>query len=391
MRNDPLRAIDIFYDSIGDSFDADRALQAYSIATDDSGVALANVSAMNGNASTVDRHQNFWTYNAPPVSVAAFGEQLGNSNDITLQHFRRLQIQKPVFFTSLIPHDNPRAHAMIQELSQPWGIHSEVMSILGRDGAQGSFCVALRHAGQAEFDADAFTKMGILNRHLNRAMTLQNRLDAFELAVGRASGALDLIDMGLVLYDHAARPVLVNKFAHRLFADQDGLLFDRKGVVAQNRDAHQKLNDILQKLHSYNSAQTLGAGDTMQVPRPSGKKPYSVMAIPLNGYRKHGTENVDVALFICDPDMQDDKAIKVFAASYRLTPSETALTRNLVQGGNLSEFAEMRGISRNTAKWHLQTIFGKTGTSRQHELVSLVLRTAIGAGFPKTVDHQRTT
>ncbi|MEE9453218.1 MAG: helix-turn-helix transcriptional regulator [Paracoccaceae bacterium] len=53
-----------------------------------------------------------------------------------------------------------------------------------------------------------------------------------------------------------------------------------------------------------------------------------------------------------------------------------------MQGGGLSEFAEMRGISRNTAKWHLQAIFGKTDTSRQHELVSLVLRTAIEAGFP---------
>ncbi len=59
---------------------------------------------------------------------------------------------------------------------------------------------------------------------------------------------------------------------------------------------------------------------------------------------------------------------------YSLTPAEMRLTAHLVNGGTIASYAKAHGISRNTARNQLQAAYCKTGTHRQAELVSLLLK-----------------
>ncbi len=59
---------------------------------------------------------------------------------------------------------------------------------------------------------------------------------------------------------------------------------------------------------------------------------------------------------------------------YGLTPSEARLSSLLVQGKNLKEAAYELKITMNTVRTHLKRVFSKTDTSRQGELVALLLR-----------------
>jgi DNA-binding CsgD family transcriptional regulator len=56
-----------------------------------------------------------------------------------------------------------------------------------------------------------------------------------------------------------------------------------------------------------------------------------------------------------------------------LTPAEARLALELLQGHRLTEAARRLGISRNTAKTHLQRVFEKTGVTRQSELMRLLM------------------
>lgn len=62
----------------------------------------------------------------------------------------------------------------------------------------------------------------------------------------------------------------------------------------------------------------------------------------------------------------------VMAALYRLTPGEAALVKALTDGTTMEAFAEVRRISLATAKTQLQSVFAKTGTRRQSDLMRLV-------------------
>jgi len=61
-------------------------------------------------------------------------------------------------------------------------------------------------------------------------------------------------------------------------------------------------------------------------------------------------------------------------SAFGLTPAEARLASHLAAGQDLSSAAEACGLMRETARGYLKSVFAKTGTSRQGELVALLAR-----------------
>jgi DNA-binding CsgD family transcriptional regulator len=57
-----------------------------------------------------------------------------------------------------------------------------------------------------------------------------------------------------------------------------------------------------------------------------------------------------------------------------VTPAQAALARELLNGDGIPAVAMRLGISRSTARTHLQELFQRTGTNRQAELVRVILQ-----------------
>ena len=64
--------------------------------------------------------------------------------------------------------------------------------------------------------------------------------------------------------------------------------------------------------------------------------------------------------------------ISVLRRLYRLTPAEAHLANALFQGKSFAQAAEARGISLNTAKYTLKSIFSKCEVSSRSELLLLL-------------------
>jgi DNA-binding CsgD family transcriptional regulator len=63
---------------------------------------------------------------------------------------------------------------------------------------------------------------------------------------------------------------------------------------------------------------------------------------------------------------------EVIARIYNLTPSELRVLVAIVEVGGVAETARALGVAQTTVKTHLHRLFGKTGASRQADLVKLV-------------------
>ena len=64
---------------------------------------------------------------------------------------------------------------------------------------------------------------------------------------------------------------------------------------------------------------------------------------------------------------------------FDLSPAEARVAQKIVQGSSVEEIATDHKISRETVRNQLKAVFAKTGTSRQAELVGLVMGTQIRA------------
>lgn len=75
---------------------------------------------------------------------------------------------------------------------------------------------------------------------------------------------------------------------------------------------------------------------------------------------------------ITDPDQGRQSDAQHLSKVFGFTRSEAATAAMIAQGLSLREIAEQRHISYETVRSHLRSIFGKTDTKRQAELVKLL-------------------
>ena len=79
-----------------------------------------------------------------------------------------------------------------------------------------------------------------------------------------------------------------------------------------------------------------------------------------------------------DPEAALASLEERIGAAFALSPMQSALSAELVRGSTVAEAAERLEILPSTARNYLKSIFVRTDTRRQSELVAVVLR-SLGA------------
>jgi DNA-binding CsgD family transcriptional regulator len=115
-------------------------------------------------------------------------------------------------------------------------------------------------------------------------------------------------------------------------------------------------------------------GNVMALTRPSGRRAFPLMISSLlSAGPGHTLHDAVAVLYITDVETQMLQRSEPLRKLYALTQAEVELVELLCDGWSLEEAASHRGVTMNTARSQLKQIFFKTGTSRQSELVRLVL------------------
>jgi len=117
-------------------------------------------------------------------------------------------------------------------------------------------------------------------------------------------------------------------------------------------------------------------GGAMSVSRPSYRRSFSLLVVPLPDDEDMSSDSGNVAIFINDPEKHNEPPTGVLARLYGLTDAEARLLQALIVGKKLETVSEDFGVSMNTVRSHLKQVFRKTGTNRQPELVSLVMNSS---------------
>ncbi len=98
---------------------------------------------------------------------------------------------------------------------------------------------------------------------------------------------------------------------------------------------------------------------------------YLYALLPSATMHAFGNQPLAMCLFH-DPKAQIGFDPYVVASAFDLTPGEARIAVAAAEGASPSEIAKRHAVSVHTVRTQLQSVFGKTGTSRQAELVSLL-------------------
>lgn len=127
--------------------------------------------------------------------------------------------------------------------------------------------------------------------------------------------------------------------------------------------------------HTAGAHVAIGPGRLLQlgVPRAAEAGAYAGGEVArLQRYFNHIRRAVVIAEVLGAPGGAPD--VDAFALRYRLTSAESELVRGLIESGSLKRVAQQRRKSYNTLRAQLQSVFMKTGTRSQVDLIRLFHR-----------------
>ena len=246
-----------------------------------------------------------------------------------------------------------------------------------------SFSV-FRGEQQPPFDADDLARFRLLLPHISRALGVMYRLRQADLQVANSLASLERLATGVLLVAQPATVVFANRAAQRMLRAEDGLRVrglphGGHRLEAETPAQHEALDAALRQIMlDGDLLHATHFGKALRVDRPSGLAPYVLRLSALPGHNEFGRDGTMPRAIVFLNDSAESPRIEpeLLMELYRLSPAEARLAVTLSEGDELAEAAQRHGISLNTAKSQLQSIYAKTGTDNRARLTKLLLALA---------------
>jgi len=271
----------------------------------------------------------------------------------------------PVIASNMIDENTLLHSRVYQEAMRPANLRYTIAAVLDCDEERSYVLAFGRDEATGDFGREDTRIFSRLLPHIIGAINAQHALATTkgELSV------LELLDRGVVMLDGAGRPTYFNREAQRIFDDGDGLQLRSSGLVASLPSEERKLRALLA-----NTTAMGRDGQAVSIARPSGRLPYSLIALPIRD-REHVLPAIGstahTVMFVRDPHRESGQRAEWLMQLYGLTVTEALIALDLHEGQTPAEIAGRRGVSNNTLKSHMKAIFSKMDVTRQTDLVRL--------------------
>lgn len=300
------------------------------------------------------------------------------------QHYYQHDLYKEALLTSgrlrsgavftertLLTPESIRRSPLVHELMVPNGL-GPILGCPAHVDARGNVVELsfFRPPGGEPFAEAEIAFVRALTPHLERACRLRLRLNQASALPVWSAELLHGLPWGVVLLDRLGRTAFVSREARRILEARDGLTLRPSGLHAEHGEDGRRLRDAIG-----GAGQRHGGADLL-VRRPSGAASYLVTVVPLAGGEAPRPLPVapGVAVHLMDPTARPQDRGRRLAIAFGLTPAEQKVALDLARDLSLAAIADRQAVAQSTVKSHLLSLFAKTGTNRQSQLVALLGR-----------------
>ncbi|HEY8007621.1 MAG TPA: helix-turn-helix transcriptional regulator [Methylocella sp.] len=189
-------------------------------------------------------------------------------------------------------------------------------------------------------------------------------------AAASPTAALNAMRLPAITIDHQGLVVEVNAAAEIVF-DENIRIKDRRRFI-RDLESRTNLKHVIDQFTSSPRPNPL-AFEPVIVPR-ADKLPVILRIMPAEWPPHRSAQAVRALLTLNALGPKPGPPASIIAKTFRLTPAEAKLACIIARGAPPDIAARELKISRETARNQLKSVFAKTDTHRQSELVALLLQ-----------------
>jgi DNA-binding CsgD family transcriptional regulator len=184
------------------------------------------------------------------------------------------------------------------------------------------------------------------------------------------TSALSAIGQAAIALDHFSFVLEANSAAEALF-DADFYIKNRRLIIT-DLNGRRTFEALTQRLLVLPETDTVSGTEPIVV-RREGKHPVIAKVLPVPETARNSFLGARALLIFAHVGPKPRPNTSLLSQAFGLTSAEAKLAATLADGTSLKEAAQELTISRETARSQLKTVFMKTDTHRQSQLVALLL------------------
>ncbi|MGX1348246.1 DNA-binding CsgD family transcriptional regulator [Bradyrhizobium elkanii] len=218
------------------------------------------------------------------------------------------------------------------------------------------------------FDADEIKALRRVSAPLTEAATLSAVVG--RSALSGITSALDLIQVAAIAVGRFGTVIGMNSQAESCLGHDLAIRNNRLTLL--DRQANADLTRLIDQLAHSSDLHPLPSSPI--VVRRIDKRPIVIQIQQVPPAARSPFLGARAILLIRDLEGSAAFDQALLAATFELTPAQARLATRLARGDSVEAAAQEAGVALATARNQLKTIFQKTGTHRQAELVALLHR-----------------
>jgi len=209
------------------------------------------------------------------------------------------------------------------------------------------------------------------------AYVANSQLETFKAVSSSVMNRFERYHVGVVLVDDSGLVLYHNSCARQILDLSDGLLVTTTGRLATCSETDTAaLNAAIRAHLEGDLPDSHFASELLKVARPGNAHALSLAISPYRGGAHHlhaRRSSGHAVIMIYNPDRPSVERGSVVSQVFDLNPQESQLVCAIAAGDSLEAIARSGNRSVEAIRSQLKRVFRKTGTSRQTELVKLVL------------------
>lgn len=259
---------------------------------------------------------------------------------------------------SFLSTEELHASRVYREVLAPDGVEYSLGVNLNEEQESMSFFAVLRSPRGPAYVQDDCERLQELVPHMRRVLRLHRRFANLDLARRATFEVFEGLPLAIWIVREDGEVVIGNRAATQLAQAAGGLNVVGGRIAAGRADETRRLR---QQIADRSGSERVASA--MRI--AGGEAPMRLLISPLSGELS--------VIFVNHPDNPPFARSEHLQHLFGLTRSEARLVELLVDGGTVRSAGQDLGLTNESARQYLKSVFAKTGTHRQSDLVRAVL------------------